>query len=270
MVNPMYRQIADDLRRQIEDGTLAPGQQLPTELELREKHQASRNTVRDAVKWLITRGLVETRPGQGTFVVEKIIPFVTTLTGDPRTGFGGGEDEIYDLYDMEVKAERREPEADAARVEIQQARGWIANELQAEETSAIVSRHQRRFIDGTPWSLQTSFYPMSLVQRGAFRLIEAAEIEQGTVAYLAETLHIEQTGWRDMITVRGPDETEAAFFRFPDNGWVSVIETRRTAFDQSGTPVRLTVSVYPADRNRFVVNVGDIPADAHNLASPSE
>ena len=268
--DPMYRQIADDLRRQIEDGSLARGQQLRTELELREKYKASRNTVRDAVKWLITRGLVETRPGQGTFVVEKIIPFVTTLTGDPRTGFGGGEDEIFDLYDMEVKAERREPEASAPRVEIQRASGRVANELQVEDNSQLVSRHQQRFIDGTPWSLQTSFYPMSFVGRGALRLIEATNIERGTVAYLAETLKIEQAGWHDRITVRNPDETETTFFRLPDDGRVPVIETRRTAFDQHGTPVRLTISVFPADRNQFAVNVGRVPEDVADPTSPTD
>jgi GntR family transcriptional regulator len=268
--DPMYRQIADDLRRQIEDGSLARGQQLRTELELREKYKASRNTVRDAVKWLITRGLVETRPGQGTFVVEKIIPFVTTLTGDPRTGFGGGEDEIFDLYDMEVKAERREPEASAPRVEIQRASGRVANELQVEDNSQLVSRHQQRFIDGTPWSLQTSFYPMSFVGRGALRLIEATNIERGTVAYLAETLKIEQAGWHDRITVRNPDETETTFFRLPDDGRVPVIETRRTAFDQHGTPVRLTISVFPADRNQFAVNVGRVPEDVADPTSAAD
>lgn len=36
MPEPMYRQIADDLREQIESGTLARGSQLPTELELRK------------------------------------------------------------------------------------------------------------------------------------------------------------------------------------------------------------------------------------------
>jgi DNA-binding GntR family transcriptional regulator len=36
MANPMYRQIAEDLREQIESGQLEPGQQLPTELELRD------------------------------------------------------------------------------------------------------------------------------------------------------------------------------------------------------------------------------------------
>ena len=48
MPDPMYRQIADDLRGQIESGELEPGQQLRTELELRERYEASRNTVRDA------------------------------------------------------------------------------------------------------------------------------------------------------------------------------------------------------------------------------
>ncbi len=267
--DPMYRQIAEDLRRQIETGELLPGQQLRTELEFREKYSASRNTVRDAIKCLITWGLVETRPGQGTFVVEKIIPFVTTLTGDPRTGFGGGEDEIYDLYDMEVKAERREPEASAPRVEIQGAPSRIASELQLPVGTSVVSRHQQRFIDGTPWSLQTSFYPMSLVEQGALRLVQATNIEQGTVAYVAETLKIEQAGWRDLITVRNPDETETAFFKLPDDGRVSVIETRRTAFDDTDTPVRLTVSVYPADRNQFAVNVGRVPAEVADPTEPS-
>jgi GntR family transcriptional regulator len=80
MAEPMYRQIADDLQRKIESGEWPPGSQLPTEIDLREQHQTSRNTVRDAIKWLTTRGSVETRPGQGTFVTERLIPFVTTLT----------------------------------------------------------------------------------------------------------------------------------------------------------------------------------------------
>ena len=95
MPEPMYRHIAEDLRAQIESGALARGSQLPTELELRERYEASRNTVRDAMKWLMNLGLVETRPGQGTFVVEKIDPFVTTLvtdvnplSSDKETGLG--------------------------------------------------------------------------------------------------------------------------------------------------------------------------------------
>ncbi|MGH3219150.1 MAG: winged helix-turn-helix domain-containing protein [Streptosporangiaceae bacterium] len=57
----MYRQIAEALREQIESRDLRPGSQLPTELELGERYGASRNTVRDAIKWLTTLGLVETQ-----------------------------------------------------------------------------------------------------------------------------------------------------------------------------------------------------------------
>ena len=32
-----------------------------------------------------------------------------------------------------------------------------------------------------------------------------------------------------------------------------------TAFDRNGTPMRLTVTVFPTDRNEFIVNVGDVP-----------
>lgn len=256
--DPMYRRIAEDLRSKIEAGQLAHGAQLPTEIELRDQYEASRNTVRDAIKWLITRGLVETRPGQGTFVVGKITPFVSTLTGDPETGFGGGED---DIYDLEVKATRREPTASVPRVEIQQVSENTAPELQLSPGSTVVSRHQRRFIDRTPWSLQTSFYPMSFVIQGASRLTEPTDIPQGTVSYLRETLGVDQAGWRDVIVVRAPNQVETDFFKLPDDGRVPVVETRRTAFDPGGTPVRLTVSVYPADRNRFAVNVGKVPAD---------
>jgi GntR family transcriptional regulator len=256
--DPMYRQIADDLRRQIEEGSLAPGQQLRTELELREKYSASRNTVRDAVKWLITRGLVETRPGQGTFVVQRINPFVTTLTEDPKTGFGGGEG---NTYISEVTASLRKPKATSTRVEIQEADPQLAAELQLQPEATVVSRHQQRFIDGTPWSLQTSFYPMSLVERGALRLIQAGDIKRGTVEYLRESIGIKQVGYRDTITVRAPDESETQFFRLPDDGRVSVIETRRTAFNENGEPFRLTVSVYPADRNQFAINVGVVPTE---------
>jgi len=249
----MYRQIAEDLRRQIEAGELAHGAKLRTELELREKYNASRNTVRDAIKLLTTRGLVETRPGQGTFVVQKIVPFITTLTGDPGAGSDG------DIYRNEVKATRRIPDASVPRVEIQQAGSSLAEELRADEGSTVVSRHQERHIDGTPWSLQTSFYPLILVQRGATRLIEADDIQQGSVEYLGESIGIKQVGYRDTVKVRPPDAIEARFFGLADDGRVSVIEIRRTAFDEGGEPFSLTVRVYSADRNQFAVNVGSVP-----------
>jgi GntR family transcriptional regulator len=259
MPDPIYRQIAEDLRHQIESGELRPGEQLKTEIELRDRYNASRNTIRDAIKLLVTRGLIETRPGQGTFVVETIVPFITTLTGDPETA-GSGEG---NTFTKEVAARLREPRDTPPEVGIHQAGSPApaTGELQLPEGTPVVSRHQQRFIDDIPWSLQTSFYPMSLVQSGAGRLIQAGDIPEGTVAYLGEALDIKQAGYRDTITVRAPDNVEATFFKLPDDGRVPVIEIRRTAFDGQRTPVRLTVSVYPADRNQFAINVGEVPAE---------
>lgn len=250
----MYRLIAEDLREKIESGQLPGGSQLPTELELREQYDASRNTVRDAVKWLMTRGLVETRPGQGTFVVEKIDPYITVLTGEVYESAQQG-----DIYIKEVEAKRRKPKTTAPRLEIQRAEGVVAEELRITGDDSVVSRHQQRYIDGIPFSLQTSFYPMSLVEKGAVRLIQAPDIKEGTVAYLGKKLGLSQAGYRDKITVRVPDATETNFFKLPDDGRVVVFEVRRTAFDELGNPFRLTVSIYPADRNEFAVNVGSVP-----------
>ena len=86
---PMYQQIAEDLQAQIESGLLEPGAQLPTEFELRDRYNSSRNTIRDAIKRLTSQGLVETRPGQGTFVTRRVDPFVTVLSGDPGKGSDG-------------------------------------------------------------------------------------------------------------------------------------------------------------------------------------
>ena len=140
----------------------------------------------------------------------------------------------------------------------------MATTLGISKGAEVISRHERRFIDGTPWSMQTSYYPMEFADRGAERLRSARNIEEGTVQYLADTLHIRQVGYRDRITVRAPNPTEADFFKLPSDGRVPMYEITRTAYDGNGQPMRVTVTVYPADRNQFIVNVGEVPplADA--------
>jgi GntR family transcriptional regulator len=62
---PRYHRIADDLRGQIERGELEPGQQLPTEFELVERYEASRNTIRLALRRLTDEGLIIAGQGRG-------------------------------------------------------------------------------------------------------------------------------------------------------------------------------------------------------------
>jgi GntR family transcriptional regulator len=259
MSNPMYRQIAEDLRAQIESGALRPGQQLRTEIELRDHYEASRNTVRDAIKWLMTRGLVETKPGQGTFVVQKIDPYITNLTDNPKVPTLYGE--VDQSAAGRVEGKDRILESTDPQIEIQKAIAPVASQLQVNEGSQIISRHQKRYIDGTPWSMQTSFYPMGFILQGADKLMQADDIRIGTVKYLADTLGLRQVGYRDWIKVRTPNHEETSFFNLPADGRVAVYEVFRTAYDQTGTPMRLTVTIFPTDRNQFVVSKGDVPED---------
>jgi GntR family transcriptional regulator len=260
----MYRQIAEDLREQIESGGLQPGQQLRTELELRDHYGASRNTVRDAIKWLTTLGLVETRPGQGTFVVEKMAPYITTLTAAPARGLRHddvviGVGENTEGYEDEVRRQKREPKYSDLDVKSEKATGHVASQLQVPEGTRLISRHQNRYIDGTPWSRQTTFYPWDFFVQGAERLMDDDDIPEGAVRYLADTLGLRQIGYRDWIMVRSPDAAEARFFNLSPDGRIGVFEIFRAGFDQARTPMRLTITVFPTDRNQFVINVGDVP-----------
>jgi GntR family transcriptional regulator len=80
MAHPKYQQIADRLRAQINGGALQPGQRLPSEPDLAAEYDASRNTVRLAIALLINQGLVVSRQGLGTFVVEPTKPFTALLS----------------------------------------------------------------------------------------------------------------------------------------------------------------------------------------------
>jgi len=63
-----YEQIAERLAADIRSGRLAPGERLPSERELARSLEVSRASVREALAALQLRGVVETRPGAGTFV----------------------------------------------------------------------------------------------------------------------------------------------------------------------------------------------------------
>jgi GntR family transcriptional regulator len=138
-----YRQIAEDLRRRIESREFAAGAPLPSEAELQVQYQASRNTVREAVKLLAQQHLVETRAGQGT------------------------------------------------------------------------------------------------------------------LQHIADALGLRQVGYRDLILARLPDSHEQSLFNLTPNH--TVLEVYRTSFAEDETPLRVTVTIFPSDRNQVVYDIGVVP-----------
>jgi GntR family transcriptional repressor for pyruvate dehydrogenase complex len=66
----LYQKIVEQIERSIRSGELRPGDQLPPERELAQQFGVSRTAVREAVKALSEKGLVEAYPGRGTFIVD--------------------------------------------------------------------------------------------------------------------------------------------------------------------------------------------------------
>lgn len=60
--------VVNEIQRQIFEGKLPPGTMLPSERELCEQLGVSRTALREAVRMLVTKGLLDTRPGVGTIV----------------------------------------------------------------------------------------------------------------------------------------------------------------------------------------------------------
>lgn len=71
--------IAEELRRQILEGELKPGDKLPTEMELCQTFHVSRATLREAVQMLRGNNQLEVTPGRGSFV---LAPNLATILND--------------------------------------------------------------------------------------------------------------------------------------------------------------------------------------------
>jgi len=66
----LYEQIVQQIEESVLNGSLKPGDQLPAERELAQRLGVSRTAVREAVKALREKGLVEAYSGRGTFVTD--------------------------------------------------------------------------------------------------------------------------------------------------------------------------------------------------------
>ncbi|GHE39821.1 hypothetical protein GCM10017673_47720 [Streptosporangium violaceochromogenes] len=81
---PAYHQIADDLRRRIESGDLAPGQKLLPEMRLAHEYGVGKDTLRDALAQLRSEGLIRTVSRDGSYVRDQVEPVVVRLQGPAR------------------------------------------------------------------------------------------------------------------------------------------------------------------------------------------
>ena len=68
----VYEDIVAQLKELIAEGKVKPGEQLPSERELSETFQVSRASVREAIRSLESRGFIEIRQGEGTYIASSV------------------------------------------------------------------------------------------------------------------------------------------------------------------------------------------------------
>ncbi len=96
------RKLADEVTHAIEniiiDNNLGPGDKMPSQAELSRQLQVGTRSIREAIRTLISRGMVESRQGKGVFVKEnKMDYFMETLMGSFVFHFPEQKDLLIDL-----------------------------------------------------------------------------------------------------------------------------------------------------------------------------
>lgn len=70
-IGRLYEKIVAQIEKRIVDGELVAGDKLPSERELAIQFGVSRTSVREAMKTLTLKGLIEVTPGRGTFIIDQ-------------------------------------------------------------------------------------------------------------------------------------------------------------------------------------------------------
>ena len=90
-----YEDVVAQIRALIDDGRLKQGDQLPTERELSETFRVSRATIREAIRTLESLKLVQSRQGDGTYVLASS---EETLVQTLAAVLFNEKDTIYDIF----------------------------------------------------------------------------------------------------------------------------------------------------------------------------
>ena len=143
---PKYFQIADRLHGQISSGEYKENEQLPNEDELCNQFQASRGTVREAIRLLVGEGLLRREQGRGTFVNSVQRSSLFTLTS----------------FDEEMLRQNRVPSTQVLAADVISAEDVIAEKLQVHLGEPVIHIARLRLADQIPVAYETRYLTQTL------------------------------------------------------------------------------------------------------------
>ena len=141
---PLYYQMYSLLKKSIANGTLAYGNQLPTEYQLADAFSVSRITAKRALDDLAAENWVERRRGKGTHVIYQ---YESPITSQPPI--------IDDLHDLETIA--RQTDVSVIEASLLQAPANIQSEFSLSPDEALFHTIRVRSKNGSPFARYTSW-----------------------------------------------------------------------------------------------------------------
>lgn len=231
---PLYFQLAETLRAEIDRGVYGAGSKLPTENELCEHYEVSRSVVRQALQSLVRDNLIETERGRGAFVLERKVPIAMRQQLDPllesmaKAGFK--------LTTHVLRQERITPTPEIAR--------HIG-------TNDAVFLERLRYADGVIFLVVRNYLAYSRFPD----LLHASELENVSLyRYLASHYGaVATTGKRQVELVRLNDETIAAQLHVDMNSYA--LFNREITFDQNNDVLEYYESWHHPDRTRLTIDL---------------
>ncbi|MBN1265724.1 MAG: GntR family transcriptional regulator [Anaerolineales bacterium] len=134
---PVYKQIAQWMREQIQNGVWEIDQQIMTEIEISQMLEVSRGTVRNAIEMLCEEGLLVRTRGKGTFVV------ATTMDQPLTTGFITISE---DLTEKDIPYQTQ-----VLRKEVIQSPDWVRDSLRLSVDDQVFYLERVRLVHNCPY-----------------------------------------------------------------------------------------------------------------------
>jgi GntR family transcriptional regulator len=229
---PLYYQLKEVLKQQIQAGHLAPHTAIPSEPELVAQYHVSRATVRQALTELVHEGLLYRQHGRGTFVCE---PRVQQKTVSELTSFSEA-----------LRMQGKRPGGLLFVSELVRGSQIVREELHLTDEEQVVRLERLRTSNDIPVAYEIDYLPYP---RSASIYQRAKEVADGSLYQLmsSEGLHpylAEQKFKAGVATTR---EAELLHIQPGDSG----IRMSCTAFDDTGSPIEYTESFFPGSLYEF-------------------
>lgn len=234
---PMYRQLADLLRRQIEDAAIADGDRLPSEAQLGETYGVSRITVRQALSELERAGLLLRAPGKGTFVRTRQRPIegLARLSGFSENARAAGVQAGYLVLRAD---EATAPDEVADRLAIDDPRAFVVERV--------------LLANGSPVGMHASWLPSWLERQAPPGALTPLALEHGSLYSAIEAAGVRLHRAEEWLEPALAGE-EARHLDLEPGSLVQRV--RRVVFDDRGRPVAFESDTYRPDAYTYRVEL---------------